>query len=144
MILQKICSLLNLSKKEIDEHPFLLINAFDRAHHIVVWNGKCETYFGIQKERALGKRLEDILPETANNPKMIYLEKALNGEEIFVPVEDYERSRGSYIQRVIPIRSDEGDVIAALNLVSNMNIDPEKRAGLWDFDESHKKSETYS
>ena len=59
-------------------------------------------------------------------------------------MEDYERSRGSYIQRVIPIRNDEGDVIAALNLVSNMNIDPEKRAGLWDFDEPHERSETYS
>jgi PAS domain S-box-containing protein len=47
-----------MSVEEMLEHSSLLINALDQEHRILFWNKKSEEYFGVSKEKAIGKKLE--------------------------------------------------------------------------------------
>jgi len=47
--------------------------------------------FGIKEEDALGKKLEELIPYISNNQKMVYLEKALSGESVYIEEEGTKR-----------------------------------------------------
>lgn len=121
-MLKDIAALLNMNEDEIRDHPHLLINVFDREHRVLFWNKKCEKYFGIREDEALGKTLEDILPYTRDNKKMVYLHKALSGHPVYIADDRYERQNGVYDQVVLPLKDDEGKVFAAVNIVIDLAV----------------------
>ena len=53
---------LHLTHEDAENHPEILINAFDKEHRIVFWNKRAEIYFGINKPAAIGKKLEALIP----------------------------------------------------------------------------------
>ena len=59
-----------LSVQEMIEHSSLLINVVDQDHKVLFWNKKSEELFGIPKEVAVGKRLEELLPELTKTEKI--------------------------------------------------------------------------
>jgi PAS domain S-box-containing protein len=107
----------NLTEDEIRNHPELLVNAFDHEHRVLFWNSHCEKMFGIKEEEALGKKLEDIVPQTRDNYKMKYLKKALSGEPVYIDNDQYEKRNGHYTQIVLPLKNNSGKVVAAVNIV---------------------------
>lgn len=117
-MLQEITNYLLLSWEEIRDHPHLMINAFDHDHRIILWNKKCEEYFHITEDQALGHRLEDLLPQTKNSEKMQHLERALMGFSVRVMNDTFDIKEGNYDQKVVPIKDASGKVVAALNIVS--------------------------
>lgn len=117
-MLEYITSHLSLSLEEIRDHPEWLINAFDHNHQILLWNKKCEDFFKIDEASALGRKLEDILPYTKGNEKMVYLQRALSGIPIHILNDRFSNRKEIYEQRLIPIRDQQNKVIAALNIVS--------------------------
>lgn len=110
---------LGLSHDEAENDSEVLINAFDREHHIVFWNRKAENYFGIPKEQALGKKFEDIVGYAKKNDKMQYLTRALFGQPVHILREKYDKRSTHYEQWVLPVRKN-GEVIAALNIVKDI------------------------
>lgn len=116
-IFKKILDILNISEHSLKHNTDILINAFDQNHRILFWNKKCEHYFGIEEKDALGKRLEDIVPYTLNNKKMIYLERALSGEQVYNINDRYDKKEGYYDQIVLPLKNECGEVEAVVNIV---------------------------
>lgn len=120
-MVRDIASLMNMTEDEVRNHPHLLINAFDHDHRVLFWNRQCEKYFGIREEDALGKKLEDIVLHSRNNKKMEYLDKALSGQPVYVAGK-YDIRRGSYDQTVLPMKNNDGKVIAAVNIVVDISL----------------------
>ena len=116
-MLEAISKLMNLSEDEILHHPHVLVNVFDQQHKILFWNDQCERYFGISKQEAVGKRMEDLFPAVENNKKMVYLHQALSGLPVYVPDDRFERKEGYYDQVLFPLKDDAGNVVAAVNIV---------------------------
>ena len=106
-----------LSEEEVIHHPELLINALDKEHRVLFWNKKCEEYFGISDDHAIGKILEELIPSTRNHPKMKYLETALSGKTVFVAKNKYDRKNAHYSQILLPLKDGAGKVLAAINFV---------------------------
>lgn len=119
-MLEAIKAYLGLSLDQIRSHPDLLINAFDQNHTIVLWNNKCEQYFGVTEAEALGNTLEAVLPFTKGHEKMMHLKRALLGKPVHIISDRYDKARGSYEQLVIPIKNKEGAVVAALNILKTL------------------------
>jgi len=115
--MQVLSTYTGMSLEEMLEHSSLLINALDQEHRILFWNKKSEEYFGLSREMAIGKKLEDVLPSVVANGKMEYLKKALSGYSFVLFNQHYTWNKGNYSQRLIPVRDAEKNVIAVLNIV---------------------------
>jgi len=121
-MIEQIAQIMNMTGEEVLNHPTFLVNAFDAEHRILFWNKKCERYFSISADEALGQVLEDLIPHCRNNPKMKLLAKALSGKTVFVPHEKYDKTNTHYTQIVLPLKNNAGDVIAAVNIVSDVPV----------------------
>ena len=119
-MLPHITRLMNLTENEIKNHPELLVNAFDHEHRVLFWNAHCEILFGIKEQDALGKKLEDLVPGSRDHNKMIYLEKALSGESVYIDNDKYEKKNDYYTQIVLPLKNSRGQVVGAVNIVRNL------------------------
>jgi hypothetical protein len=51
---------------------------------------------------------------------MRLLETALAGKTVFVSLDKYDKRNAHYTQMVIPLKNNEGAVVAALNIVSDV------------------------
>jgi PAS domain S-box-containing protein len=111
---------IGLSPEEAQAHPLLIINAFDREHNILFWNNRCATHFGIPPEEALGKKLEDVLPWVKWDEKLLYIDRALMGKNMQVIKVPFRMKAGFYEQRIYPVKDSGGNVVAALNIVEEM------------------------
>ncbi len=118
--MQVLSTYTGMSVEEMLEHSSLLINALDQEHRILFWNKKSEEYFGVSKEKAIGKKLEDVLPSTMANDKMDYLKRALSGYSFILFNQQYTWKPGTYSQRLIPVRDAEKNVIAVLSIVEDL------------------------
>jgi PAS domain S-box-containing protein len=117
MLQQYITGIMGMTIEEIRFHSRLLVNAFDQQHRVLFWNKKCEALFGISEEAALGRQLEDLLPWTRHHEKIIYLNNALRGEPIYIADDKYDINNNYYDQVVLPLKDNNGDIFAALNIV---------------------------
>lgn len=122
MYVKEIAALINLSEDEIRFNRHLLINAFDPDHRVLFWNARCEEYFGISEEKAIGKKIEDLIPHARDNKKLVYLKRALSGEPVYVAGENYDIKDGQYDQVVLPVKDADGKVIAAVNIVIDLGF----------------------
>lgn len=116
-MLGKIMRIMNLTENEIINHPTLLVNVVDQQHRILFWNKKCEEFFCIKEQEALGKRLEDLVPHIRGHKKMDRLDEALSGKEVFITDEKYDTKDYYYTQFIFPIKNHNGKVVAAANIV---------------------------
>ena len=109
-----------LSLEEMQQHPSLIINAFDREHTILFWNDRCASHFGIRAEDAIGKKLEEVLPWVRTDEKLRYIDRALMGKTMQVIKVPFRMKNGYYEQRILPVTDGQGNVVAALNVVEDM------------------------
>ena len=108
---------IGLSVEEMQKHPTLIINAFDRSHVVIFWNDQCAAHFNISQQNAIGKRLEEILPWVKSDEKLAHIDRALLGTNLRVLNVPYRKKKGFYDQQVLSIRNEKGAVVAALNVV---------------------------
>lgn len=119
---REIAELMNMTEDEVRFSPHLLVNAFDVEHKVLFWNARCEKYFGISEKEAMGKKLEDIVPRVRNNKRMVHLERALSGLPVYLANGKYEKEDGRYDQVLFPIKDAGGKVIAAVNVVIDLDL----------------------
>ena len=116
-MLDLIGKIMNMTEEEIKNHPHLLVNAFDLQQRVLLWNKQCEIYFGIKEEEALGKKLEELLPEAIKHSNISHFYRALEGEAVYLVNSKYERKPGTYDQVLMPLKNENGKVIGALSIV---------------------------
>ena len=116
-----LSSYTQLSLEEMQNSKDLLINCFDKDLTIVFWNNKAEEFFQIPKEKAIGKKLDDLLPGVKKDDRFQLLSRALKGQEMHILKDRHRNNSGGYYeQKVVPVKDDKGNVIAALNIVRDL------------------------
>ncbi len=99
----------NLVESSVDR-----IIAMDRNLNYLVWNKKCEEFYGLSKEQVIGKNLLEVFPNTQNSPTYDQLRRVLKGEMIQVhPPAGIEQDFYHEIS-LTPVRNEQDEVIAIL------------------------------
>lgn len=123
--MQYLGGVIGLSLDEMQKHPSMIINAFDINHTILFWNDRCAAHFKISPDEALGKKLGDVLPWVKTDEKLLFIDRALLGKNMQIFKVPYRMKKGYYEQRIFAVRNEEGKVIAALNIVQDMVVEPQ-------------------
>ena len=111
---------LNLSLEEMQEHETLLISAVDHDFTIILWNCGIERLFGIPKEMAVGRNLFTLIPSASQDERTAHLRNALGGKSLILFRQKYQRKGGYYNQHIIPVRNEQNEVIAVLNIMQDI------------------------
>ncbi len=99
----------NLVESSVDR-----IIAMDRNLNYLVWNKKCEEFYGLSKEQVIGKNLLEVFPNTQNTPTYDQFRRVLKGEMIQVhPPSGIEQDYYHEIS-LTPVRNEQDEVIAIL------------------------------
>jgi len=88
--------------------------ALDSEMNYLVWNKKCEEYFGLTKQQVLGRNILDIFPEHRFAPGYEQFKSALRGDTIYLPPVESAAETEYYETYLSPIRNGAGDVTAVL------------------------------
>jgi len=116
---QSLSERLSFTENLVDASVDKII-AIDRNLNYIVWNKKCEEYYGLHKEQVIGKNVLEVFPDAKNSPAYNDLRRVLKGETVELTTKDEEKEE--YAKTfLIPIRSNVGDVIAILWVVHDLS-----------------------
>ena len=88
------------------------IIALDRNLNYIYWNKKAAEYYGLAKEKVIGKNILEVFPQLVNDPSYGEIRRALRGETVFIPA-NLERKK--YFETyLVPIKNDRGAVSSLL------------------------------
>lgn len=106
------------------DHSQACIFVFDTAFRCIVWNKKCEEFYGIPREKALGKTLSEMFPEGALAEPVARLHHAINtGATAHYPAEHSRILDKYHDSYVVPMKDEHGNissVLCVLNDVTNL------------------------
>jgi len=88
--------------------------ALDSGMNYLVWNKKCEEYFGLTKQQVLGRNILEIFPNDRFAPGYEQFKSALRGEMIYLPPVESASETEYYETYLSPIKNGAGDVTAIL------------------------------
>lgn len=97
------------------------IVVLDRFMNYLYWNKKAEQYYGISKERVLGKNILEVFPSFRNHPGYQKFISVLKGETVYLPATADEETDEYFETYVIPIKNDSGEVTAVLWTVHDLS-----------------------
>lgn len=89
------------------------IVVLDAGMNYLYWNRKAEEWYGIDKERVLGRNILELFPGFRSDPGYAEFRKVLRGEHVFLPAVADESGR-HFENHLSPIKNEEGDVTAVL------------------------------
>ncbi len=95
------------------------IVALDRNMNYLYCNKKAEDYYGIAKEKLLGKNILEVFPAFRNHPNYSEFRKVLKGETIHQPAT--EKQDGYFETWLTPVKDDAGEVTAVLWIVHDLS-----------------------
>lgn len=98
----------NLVESSVD-----CIIAIDRNLNYMVWNKKCEEYYGLRKEQVIGKNVLEVFPSGTNTPGYDELRRVLRGETIYFS-SDKNEEKDYHEAYLIPVKNQKGEISAIL------------------------------
>ena len=102
------------------------IIALDRNMNYLIWNRKCEEYYGLKKEDVIGKNVLEIFPSAHNTPAYEHFRRVLKGETVHLPATAEEGPHEVYL---LPVKNEKGDIHAILWIEHDLSkeIESEKQ-----------------
>lgn len=97
------------------------IVVLDRFMNYLYWNKKAEDYYGIPKEKVLGKNILEVFPSFRNNPGYNEFRSVLKGETVFLPAVAGGETPEYTETWLTPIKNEEGSVTAILWIVHDLS-----------------------
>ena len=61
--MEALAAYAHLTLEEMQTTSHFIINAFDQELRVIFRNKKCEAYFDVSKEQAIGKKFEGLFPQ---------------------------------------------------------------------------------
>ncbi len=100
------------------------IIALDHNMNYLYWNKKAEEYYGINKEKVVGKNILEIFPSVVNDPSYGEFRKVLKGEVVHIPAAAAPGGLKDYFETyLIPIRNEDEDVSGVLWIAHDLTKD---------------------
>jgi PAS domain S-box-containing protein len=104
----------------LSDNSFDIIVGYDTESKVVYWNKMAEAWFGISKEAAMGRTIEQLVPSSKDDPRVRYLSEAIEGKEyILMEVESKFRD-AYYSQKILPWRNDAGKISGAVVIARDL------------------------
>jgi PAS domain S-box-containing protein len=93
------------------------IMVMDTDLRVLLWNSHNELVKGISRKEVVGRKLMDVQPEIEQSADVSEaIRHALIGFASFVPASHGTTGNGYYEDHYLPLKNNEGDVIAILNI----------------------------
>ena len=105
----------NLVESSVDR-----IIAMDRNLNYLVWNKKCEEFYGLRKEQVIGKNLLEIFPDAQNTPTYEQFRRVLKGETIQIHPSPGPGQTHYHEVYLIPVKNDHQEIIAILWILHDL------------------------
>ncbi len=90
------------------------IAATDANLKFILWNRKCEGYYGLPKEEVVGKHMLEVFPDFMRNPAYQGFKRALHGETVHIPAIADHAVKDYYESYLSPIVNEAGAVSGIL------------------------------
>ena len=119
------------------------IVVLDRLMNYMYWNPMAEQYYGIKKERIIGKNILEIFPSFRNHPGYNEFRKVLKGETVHLPASPNEETEEYSETYLIPVKEESGNVTAVLWIVHDLSKEYEMQREKREADEKIKKQAHY-
>lgn len=97
------------------------IVVLDRFMNYLYWNKKAEEYYGIAKEKVIGKNILEVFPTFRNHPGYAEFRKVLGGETVHQPAEINGQDADYTETYLTPIKDQHGQVTAVLWIVHDLS-----------------------
>ena len=110
----------NLVEASVDR-----IIALDKNLNYLVWNQKCEQYYGLKKEQVLGKNLLEVFPQTLSTPSYADLRRVLKGETIHIPALQGQGYKDHHEVYLIPVKNEREEITAILWILHDLSKEVE-------------------
>ena len=99
------------------------IIALDSNMNYLVWNKKCEEYYGLKKQQVLGKNVLEVFPSTKDTPTYEQFKRALRGETIHIPA-NMDAGKEHYHEiYLLPVKNETNEIIAVLWVLHDLSKD---------------------
>ncbi|MFL5810662.1 MAG: PAS domain S-box protein, partial [Flavisolibacter sp.] len=106
----------NLVESSVDR-----IIAIDRNLNYLVWNKRCEEYYGLRKEKVIGRNVLEIFPDTQNTPTYEEFKKVLRGETIHIAARKDSGKEDYHEIYLIPVKNEKDNIIAILWILHDLS-----------------------
>ena len=93
----------------------------DINNTVLDWNKRCEMDFLIPKDEAIGENLFDIFPQLKNTEVISEYKRAIDGDVIRCKSEINTFHHEEQNRLLVPLKNDEGDVIAVINIMLDVS-----------------------
>lgn len=96
------------------------IIVLDTDMNYLIWNKRCEEYYGLSKRQVLGKNVLEVFPDTINDASYSDFKRTLRGETVYIPVQE-DSIDGHYNEvYLVPVKNEKGNVIAVLWMLHDL------------------------
>src|SRR5690606_4362345 len=92
------------------------IAALDTEFRVILWNKALVERTGVKKEDVLGKHVFDFFPENKTNVELEALQKAQQGERIYIENVPLKSREGFYEMNVVPLKDHTDEIIGSLTV----------------------------
>ncbi|MBD0296586.1 MAG: PAS domain-containing protein, partial [Flavisolibacter sp.] len=96
------------------------IIVLDRNMNYMYWNKRAEEYYGIAKEKILGKNILEVFPSFRNEPSYQEFRSALKGETVHLPAAT-DNQEAYFETYLIPVKNEKEEVTAVLWIVHDLS-----------------------
>lgn len=119
------------------------IVVLDRHMNYLYWNPRAEQFYGLDKQKVLGKNILEIFPGFRNDPSYQEFRRALKGETVHLPATLSEVAADYFETYLIPIKDEDGAVNAVLWMVHDLGkeleLQQERERHLQVLKEQHRR-----
>lgn len=119
------------------------IVVLDRHMNYLYWNPRAEQFYGLDKQKVLGKNILEIFPGFRNDPSYQEFRRALKGETVHLPATLSEVAANYFETYLIPIKDEDGAVNAVLWIVHDLGkeleLQQERQRNLEVLEEQHRR-----
>ena len=96
------------------------IIVMDRNMNYLIWNKRCEEFYGLKKEQVIGKNILEVFPGSFNEPAYTDFKKALKGETVYIPADEETPEAYHHEVYLVPVKNETGEVIAVLWILHDL------------------------
>ncbi|WP_017731024.1 PAS domain-containing protein [Nafulsella turpanensis] len=97
------------------------IMALNRQKEVTEWNPALEQILGIEKNKALGRSIFELIPALAGTEIEVAVEDSLNGKSIHLPRHPFKSRKGFYDAHVSPLYDQHQQVCGCMAVITDIS-----------------------
>ncbi len=96
------------------------IIALDKDLNYTLWNNKAEKYYGLPKQKILGRNMLEFYPALKREPLYKEIKKCLQGEIVYLSPRETEKE-GYHESYLVPLKDTLGDINGILWMINDLS-----------------------